>query len=230
MRIPILSSVHLRDLRALGLHVEQIEELQKHLLHIKMYLEPFSTVTDIRARWRTVGKPLGVARRELVRMMESKLADAMEAKFRLVDVAEDPDLIQSALKAIAAVEAAIGAASVKLPTQRRNHSASSLPIGIIDRALLRGFTRHFPSPMPPYLLSASRSGVFAKVVSICYQAVGRDADPDRAIRNYVKEVSLRNLFSRKKAFTPLFGSAFNLGDDFLETKKPGRPRRAKRSP
>jgi hypothetical protein len=227
VRLPEFSRDQLEELKTLGLLPEQIEELKKRLVQIQWWLKPGTPIADIRGRWQGIAKPLLLAKRELTRMRDSNLPEGVEAAVRLADAAADHEVVEHLLKAIANFEEAIIAARAKLPAQRRSNSASAFPIRLIDKALLDGFTRHHPAPMPPYLLSPSRSGPFARVAGICYQAAGRNVDPDRAIRKYLKEDDLRKALSRRQ--TPgLFGSALDLSP-FLLNKKPGRPRGSKRS-
>lgn len=222
--VPAFSTTQKKQLLALGLLDEQVGELQRRLPQIKFLLEPGQTVTELRKKWAAIGRPLSQARREIARLSRSQDYGCAEARFRLSDASENESLLEDALAAISDVESAIEAAKVKLPKQRRRNSASSFPISLIERALLDGFTRHHVAPMPPYLIRTSRSGVFADVVRICYQAVGRNVDPERAIRNYVSEKSLRELLSRRTAFGGMLGS---LSLDFLTKRRPGRPRGSK---
>jgi hypothetical protein len=94
--------------------------------------------------------------------------------------------------------------SLRSEPQRRRRSATPEPVRLINDALLRGWgeayypvgTGEYTSPqapvppVPAYPLAPSSSPTsrFRQVVSICYQAfLGvDDADPERAIKSYLK--------------------------------------------
>ncbi len=208
---PVFSAAQRKALAALGLYAEQIDGLQATLPLIRSMLAPLSTATEIRMRWAALEKPLNQARRALTALVASDLADAVEARVRLLDAANNPDLFDEALAGISTLEAAFSTARGKLPTQRRAHQATWQPIGQIADALLNGFVKHFNpghptaaqvSALPPYMLRVSRTEPFADVARICYQAIGRDQDPDRAIRVYLKITEVAAYEMRKKAGLP----------------------------
>jgi hypothetical protein len=74
---------------------------------------------------------------------------------------------------------------------RRTNDANPIPIHLIEAALSIGFRKHHDPEMrgkvlPPYKLRVSRKRPpFPEIATICYEAIGRRYEPDRAIRNYL---------------------------------------------
>ncbi len=235
----------------LGLFVEQIEQLRMCLRAIRTLIECAPPVGPVRKRMDATGKALEKASRlirELIEPFETfqpgqpartlptaRMRAAREVEARLLDVADDPEIMGHALDAIEAMRAAIKAANGKLPPQRRYR----VPWSAVERVangLLKGFIQHHNAEgrglvrhgdeltphasLPPYELSPSRSGAFAEIVAICWQAAGSTADPDRAIREYVEFKVER----AEKLRRQLFGDAYSPA-----RRKRGRPTKVARN-
>lgn len=158
---------------------------------------------------------------------------AQRARIVILDVAENAQILSDARDAFEAVQAAAAAARKKLPRQSRTVVAWRA-VGAIEAELEHGFREHWnakgyglvhegdddkphaPFPNYPDGWRASRSGAFAGIVGICWQAVGSDADHDRAIRRHLdRRAAIKRLeHERWKSF---------LGESEPPTRKRGRP-------
>lgn len=157
---------------------------------------------------------------------------AQRAANAILSVTEDGEVLIDARDAVKAARLATELARKKLPAQSRSVVAWRA-VGAIEAELQNGFREHWnakglglvhrgggnrpftPFPAYPDNWHASRSGDFAEIVGICWEAAGSAADPDRAIRKHLnREAAIKRLeHERWKHY---------LGDDDPPVRKRGR--------
>lgn len=177
----------------LGLVDAQIHKLENILPSCRAWLSKPATLLEVREKLADIAKPVRQAKKAMDALANSSSLASREA-FNRILLAVDPMqpgeyATSMAVEKLNWVFQTLEDALKSLPTtQRRSHDANPLPIQLIERALLDGFCAHY-SPggqaMPPYKLRTSRKGPFLEIVAICYEAIGRPGESDRAIRNYL---------------------------------------------
>jgi hypothetical protein len=197
-------------LKHLGLVDAQIHKLENILPLCRAWLSKPATLLDVREKLADIAKPVRQAKKAMDALAKSSSLASREA-FNRILLAVDPMqpgeyATSMAVEKLNWVFQTVEGALKSLPTtQRRNNDANPVPIQLIERALLDGFCEHY-SPggqaMPPYMLRTSRKMVpFPEIVAICYEAIGRCGDPDRAIRNYLvlkkRQKAMRDQRSRE---------------------------------
>jgi len=180
-------------LKDLGVFDEQAHCLEVIFPLCRALLSKPATMTEVRDKLSQIAKPLKQAKEAMDAVFRDSSHANMEANNRILlaetatqstndGIAEElthiVTIVQRALESLAA-------------EQRRAHYANPIPIRLIESALLKGFTRHHDPEMqgkglPPYQLTVSRKRPpFPEIAAICYEAIGRCNEPDRAIRNYL---------------------------------------------
>lgn len=179
----------------LGLVDAQIHKLENALPLCRAWLSKPATLLEVREKLADIAKPVRQAKKAMDALTKSTSLASREACNRIllaVDHMQPGEYATSVVvEKLNWVFQAVEDALKSLPTtQRRNNDANPLPIQLIERALLDGFVAHY-SPggqaLPEYHLRTSRKKApFPEIVAICYEAIGRGGDPDRAIRNYLE--------------------------------------------
>lgn len=190
---PIFSADQRDELEKLELCQEQISRLESVLPLCRALLSKPATLRDVREGLAVVLKPLRQAMKKLDALANRPSTANKEAFSRIelagFEMRNDTDSTGKAIIALTRIVDTVDYALKSLPTtQRRAHDADPRPIGLIERALLKGFCDHFTPPFPPYRLKTSLTKPpFPDIAAICYEAIGRsEAVPERAIRAYQK--------------------------------------------
>jgi hypothetical protein len=182
-----------RSLQDLELLAEQIAELEIHLPLLHAVRRPPATMADVRSKLLAAKRQLGKIVSPSSEAAREARTRILQADFEVFEFAED-----SVQRAFDSVTAALGL----LPTdQRRGGGANPWLIYRIEKALLDGFLKHhnprYPQigkrALPPYRLRTSRTGRFAEIAAICFEAAGfppKDT-PDKAIREHLRLQQLR---------------------------------------
>lgn len=195
-------SKHQREsLARLGLFAEQIGLLEEMLPLWAFAIRKQPARDAVQSKLEAIQKPM----KQALGALESFLADRSAAgdeallRIRLVDVSlladgggRGAEILERAKSDIdLALKIAGVAQSLGRADQQRHKKAMLLPIGQIDGALQEGFRKHHEwhrIPQSTYTIRISRSGPFRDIVAICYEVIAEpDADPDRAIRTYLKK-------------------------------------------
>jgi len=195
---------HRKRLRKLRLTDSQVDALEATLPLSRVWLKKTPTMLDVRDELRKVSRPIERAESALLKLIGAgTTAPAkFEAQQRIMEAGivknDGPD---AASRLLAMAKAVMQYAE---PDRKRGPRTSSyLPVARIHQALMRGwrsyrdraeltgesdFYRDLNPPLVEFnvRLSASPRSAFREIVGICYDAMGfKDADPERAIRNYM---------------------------------------------
>jgi hypothetical protein len=184
-----------KELAAAGAkQIAESAEIEKHALPIcrKQCSASQRAFAEVRAIIADTLTAVSEAQVHLSRLYSEQTDARKEARVRfemsLHDMSADRDPVDSTVRNLIDMRTILAHALAELPKgQRRHRTARIDPVRRIDEALLRGFTRGHTMPFPPYLLRASSSpgSQFREVVGICYRAIGRNDDPERAIKAYI---------------------------------------------
>lgn len=178
----------------LGLLAEQIAELESVLPLNRALLEQPAGMGDVRTELVDLSAALNCAHAAVENVDKGKSLERLErneARWRLeladFETTGTWDTLPTALKALAAADIVIQRALADLPNKQRGSVAADFrPVALIKEALLRGFIKAHKPPFPRYTLrvSSSEGSTFREIVGICYEAMGKNTDPERAIKEY----------------------------------------------
>lgn len=193
----VFSAEQRSRLLALGLVQEQIQELEQTLPGNAAWLKKPPSRKLVFSELDLAEKAAARALKKLRTLDDETTATGYRAvaaalmSVGATEVSVDAtSVVSSAIEALEKLPAVFAAARANAPPGPwRFRSANPKVIDRIDSALLRGFTRHYRPPFPPYeiRISASANSKFRSIVSICYEAIGAgNNDPERAIRAYIK--------------------------------------------
>jgi hypothetical protein len=207
-----------KSLHRLGVIDAQIEELEAILPACRAMTTDAPRLQDVRSALEGAGKAIKHAQQSIARLSRAdKSAPALfEALNRVHMASYDPaagrdgDMreIDRALDATSSLAAVVEYALERLgEKERRPNVANPMVIEHIVEALLRGWAKgpqnsskvftldisRGPHPLKASRAPATRArgSAFLDVVNICYGAIGRRPEPDRAIRAYLAERAKR---------------------------------------
>lgn len=144
--------------------------------------------------------------------------------------------IENAVKVLEPIQKTAAAAINALPrTQRRSNQASPRAIEFIDSALIRSWalvkipvhhgefdpTLESPqcghTPLYPHVPSSADNSAFREICRVCYQVITgkQDADPERAIKTFIKQQRARDDSQRRE-----LGITANPSSGTAASKKP----------
>jgi len=199
-------SVEQRDrLHRCDLIDAQIEELEAILPVCRAMTTDDARLQDVRAELEDAAKAIGRAQRSISRLFKgdkSSLA-LFEALNRVQAASYDAAAgrygeireFDGALDAMSSLAAVVAQALDGLGNEeRRTNIADPRSIENIYDALLRGWAKRSREPSKIFNIRASRGpkSKFREVAGICYEAIERDIDPERAIRAYMGERTKRH--------------------------------------
>ncbi len=199
---PIFSRDQRADLMRMGLCDVEINELEIYLPLCRAWLGRPPKLQDVRDAIESLHSAMKKAHGAMTNLRTA--TPLMEAKFealvRLQLVDEDGE-IDRAMQALEIACSVVQRTQKSLTTkQRRHRTADIAPVRLIDKALLQGFIKR-PStnstdsktgqrqsnPVRPYTLRRSYSpkSKYRKIMGICYEAIGQESDPVRAIKAFI---------------------------------------------
>lgn len=224
---PIFTSDQRQRLLNLKLIEAQITQLEKAALPVaRAVLGTPAPMQDVRDELRSLHNAMNKACKAMSCLLNARIDN--RARFEALQRVTMADFenggeggtMVSANNLMAAAIANVLTSEHCLPkSQRRNSSASILPIQLIDNALDAGFVKGQTKgkAFPPYTLqrSSSPGSPYREIVGICYEAMAQDnIDPERAIKSFIA-------WRREKDET---GRA-TLGIPSTVQKRRGRPHR-----
>ena len=219
----ILSPDDVETLRTIGVTPGQISILEQRLPLCGDALRPAPPMAEVRKALDAFIGGLEISVRSLDNLTRDKASDATkEAHFRIRDANWPPSLATIPiegpdLEALSgSLHECLAAARIslnRLPKEQRRSRASPWVVGRIDAALQLGwgidneelqshYATAWSAPPPPaaypFVASASNASLFYQVVATCLTAITRsEAEPERAIRAYLKVRKKWNLIRAK---------------------------------
>ena len=207
----------------LGLLPAQVDELESDALRkMRAILRRQPTKSNVRAELEDEANALRSAEDAISRLLRGSLAhpagstevgpkDAAAARVMLAtfEAEEDPEVLDRALVSIGAALRVIEKAIAGLPDKPTRHrTASPQLVSLIDKALLSGFLKahgHWPGtsgqgsdkPLPAYPIktSCADGSDYRRIVEVCFEAAGAEADQgrERAIREFMRQKRARRM-------------------------------------
>jgi hypothetical protein len=194
------------ELTKAGLLAAQINELENAALPVaQAYLSKPPALQDVRDELQKLLTTMQDARDVMSRLLSPKRAAATREVWNRVLLAEADmynsfECIEKALSAVTLAHAVVQRAKSDLPMEQRRHrTADPFPVARINKALLDGFVKEHGAGKkgpPRPRVSASPTSAFQGIVGICYDAMGRNADPERAIKAYINQRRRRDQVTR----------------------------------
>ena len=209
---PAFSIVQRLELeRDLALTPEQVHELEVTALPmITAFVRRQPTKIDVRDELRATAKALKGAQRAILRLLggtsvSDRVSPRDAALTRVVvasyEMGADGDVLDSTLSTLTAAIHVIEGALADLPASAtRRRTASYVPVGFIDKALMAGFlkkhgqwpgrgTKGRTTALPPYPIKPSyaEGSPYKRIVEICYTAAGApEGSKERPIREFLR--------------------------------------------
>lgn len=195
--LPRFNSDHVRRLKQAGVIDAQIKEIEHTALPVaRAILTQHPSLMAVRDELYAFKAAIGKAKEALSRLSAAKaeVPHLFEALQRVTladyDINNSGDTIRKATHVMIAAREIVDRADTDLGNDERRHrTAIILPIQRISSAMLRGFLKAHKGAafLPPYTFreSASPGSPFRTVVGVCYEVIGQNPDPERALKAYI---------------------------------------------